>query len=98
MASDTPQHTKTKAGDHGLNRVGDAIVIRLQFASETASRAVGEAQGCISLTSGASELACGPRSVTSASKTVRTMNTADAPNTPCGKFWSMIQPNSSGLT
>ena len=26
------------------------------------------------------------------------MNTTDAPNTQCGQFWSMIQPNSSGLT
>jgi len=25
------------------------------------------------------------------------MNTTDAPNTQCGKFWSMIQPNNNGL-
>jgi hypothetical protein len=25
------QHTKTKAGDHGLNRGGDAIVIAVRF-------------------------------------------------------------------
>jgi len=25
------------------------------------------------------------------------MNPAEAPNTQCGKFWSMIQPNNSGL-
>ena len=25
------------------------------------------------------------------------MNTTDAPNTQCGEFWSMIQPNSNGL-
>jgi len=37
------QHTKTAGRDHGLNRVGDAIVIRLQFASETASRGLREA-------------------------------------------------------
>jgi hypothetical protein len=42
-ASDTSQHTKTEAGDHGLNRVGDAIVIWLQFASGTASGGLREA-------------------------------------------------------
>src|SRR6195952_5228049 len=40
---------------------------------------------------------CGLRSVTSASSTVRTMNTTEVPNTQCGRFWSMIQPYSSGL-
>jgi hypothetical protein len=31
------QHIKTMAGDHGLNRISDAIVIRLQAPSTTAS-------------------------------------------------------------
>src|SRR2546429_3869136 len=62
------------------------------------STAEDEAQGCIGLASGASELARGLRSVTGASNTVRIMNTAEAPNTHCGQFRSMIQPNSSGLT
>jgi hypothetical protein len=31
------QHTKTEAGDHGLNHDGDAIVIWLQLAFETVS-------------------------------------------------------------
>jgi len=31
------QHSKTMAGDHDLNRDGDAIVIGLQHAAETAS-------------------------------------------------------------
>ena len=62
------------------------------------STALGDVQDCISLTSGASDLACGPRSVTSASRTVRIMNTTEAPNTQLGAFWSMTQPNSSGLT
>ena len=39
----------------------------------------------------------GLRSVTSASRTVSTMKATDAPNTQCGRFWSMIQPNNSGL-
>jgi hypothetical protein len=34
------QHTKTMAGDHGLNHDGDAIVIWLQLSSETASGGV----------------------------------------------------------
>ena len=38
-------------------------------------------------------LSCGVRSVASASATVITMNTTDAPNTQCGWFWSMIQPH-----
>jgi hypothetical protein len=32
-----PQHTKTMTADHGLNRDGDAIVMPLRDASETAS-------------------------------------------------------------
>jgi hypothetical protein len=32
------QHTKTKAGDHGLNRGGDAIVIGLRFVSKNGIR------------------------------------------------------------
>ena len=39
----------------------------------------------------------GLRSVTSASRTVSTMKATEAPNTQCGMFWSMIQPNNSGL-
>jgi hypothetical protein len=31
------EHTKPRRIDHGLNRTGDAIVIRLQGAFETAS-------------------------------------------------------------
>jgi hypothetical protein len=31
------QHTKPRLRDHGLNRTGDAIVIRLQGAFEAAS-------------------------------------------------------------
>jgi hypothetical protein len=31
------QHIKTMAGDHGLNRDGDGIVMQLLDASETAS-------------------------------------------------------------
>src|SRR5580658_828667 len=54
-----------------------------------------EVQECISL---ALAEACGFRSVTSASRTVSIMNMTEAPNTQCGIFWSMIQPNSSGLT
>jgi hypothetical protein len=37
------QHIKTMAPDHGLNHLSDAIVIRLQPASETASGGVPEA-------------------------------------------------------
>ncbi len=33
----TAQHIKTIAGDHGLNRAGDAIVVWLQLALETSS-------------------------------------------------------------
>src|SRR3981189_510394 len=62
------------------------------------STAQDEAQGCISLTSAPAARACGPRSVTRASRTVRVMNTTEAPNTQCGEFWSMIQPNTRGLT
>src|SRR4030088_600240 len=83
---DQSRRTRSQSG---RRRDRDLVAVRL---------AAGEAQGCISLASGSSEQACGLRSVTSASKTVRTMNTADAPKTQCGKFWSMIQPNSSGLT
>src|SRR5258708_1109957 len=71
---------------------------RIMGSSRKLSTAASEAQGCISLTSGASELPCGLRSVASASSTVRTMNTTEAPNTQCGAFWSMIQPNNNGLT
>jgi hypothetical protein len=31
------QHTKPSRGDHGLNRIGDGIVIGLQSAGKTAS-------------------------------------------------------------
>src|SRR5258708_17376340 len=71
---------------------------RIMGSSRKLSTAASEAQGCISLTSGASEPARGLRSVASASRTVRTMNTTEAPNTQCGAFWSMIQPNNNGLT
>jgi hypothetical protein len=37
MPSVTPQHIKTVVGDHGLNRIGDAIVMGLQFASKIPS-------------------------------------------------------------
>jgi hypothetical protein len=30
------QHIKARLGDHGLNRIGDAIVVRLRTASEPA--------------------------------------------------------------
>jgi hypothetical protein len=36
------QHTKTMATDHGLNRDGDAIVMPLLDASETASGSIRE--------------------------------------------------------
>src|SRR6266699_4741158 len=62
------------------------------------STARDEAQGCISLASDPAGSACGLQSLKSASRTVRIMNTTEAPNTQCGQFWSMIQPNSSGLT
>src|SRR3984885_13048709 len=39
----------------------------------------------------------GFRSVASANRTVSTMNTTEVPNTQCGRFLSMIQPNSNGL-
>src|SRR5579862_5456656 len=37
------------------------------------------------------------RSVKNVSTTVIAMNSAETMNTACGMFWSMIQPNSSGL-
>ena len=39
----------------------------------------------------------GLRSVRSDSTVVMSMKTTEAPNTQCGAFWSMIQPNNSGL-
>src|SRR6202165_5555536 len=38
MPSVAPQHTKTVVGDHGLNCVGDTIVMGLQFASKNTIR------------------------------------------------------------
>src|SRR6266851_925288 len=91
------------AADHEVWVIGHGgssrrICCRIMGCHALLSTARDEAQGCISLMSAPAERACGPRSVTSASNTVRIMNTTEAPNTQCGKFWSMIQPNSSGLT
>src|SRR6478735_4387715 len=58
------------------------------------STARDEAQECINLVTGGF---CGLRSVTSARMTVSTMKATEAPNTQCGMFWSMIQPNNNGL-
>src|SRR6185437_12454043 len=84
---------------HGVSpRCEEWVCRRMMGGPAMLSTAARERQECISLVSEAPEFACAPRSVTSASSTVRTMNTTDAPNTQCGKFWSMIQPNNSGLT
>jgi hypothetical protein len=50
----TIQHTKPLARDHGLNRGGDAIVIRLQGGSETASGGIRQTDAEQPRTGGAS--------------------------------------------
>src|SRR6185437_16064221 len=83
---------------HGVSpRCEEWVCRRIMGGPAMLSTAARERQECISLVSEAPEFACGTRSVTSASSTVSTMNTTEAPNTQCGRFWSMIQPNSSGL-
>src|SRR5450631_3427472 len=91
------------AADHEVWMIGHGVSSRREFCCRiigchaSLSTARDEAQGCISRASPPAEPVCGPRSVNSASRTVRVMKTTDAPNTQCGMFWSMIQPNSSGL-
>jgi hypothetical protein len=62
------------------------------------STAAGEAQGCKSLASRGCGFRCWLRAVMSASRTVRIMNTTEAPKTQRGAFRSIIQPNRSVLT
>jgi hypothetical protein len=80
------------AADHEVWIIGHGVSSRVEFCwrimgcQAWLSTARDGAQECISLASAPAERFSGPRSVKSASKTVRIMNMADAPNTQCGIF------------